>query len=163
MKLLKKILLPALAAVTAAACVALAACGETNPDANLTEDQYVVYVYLDDGETPVKGVVFNLCYNTNSTQSTCSINSYTTDSDGRVLFDMTEITYVDSPVIHIKTTTDTDAEPDENGDYPVVYQGIPDGYGLPANASKQTLNGNASYDDAWTLTEQVTTLVLTKS
>ncbi len=152
MKLFKKLTIAFACALCAAGvCLSFAACGESNPDANLPEDTYVFYVYLEDGTTPVEGAILSICYNT-ETSSVCLATPAVTDSNGRAEADLSSVAdeIHDSLCVHFTMLA---------GDTSPV--GFPDGYTYPANSQTITLN-EGEYSNAWYITEQVTTFKLVK-
>ncbi len=136
-------------------CITFVACGGGNKypeddDTNWDGKTYVVYVYLDDGVTPVENVSISLCYNT-ATSNSC-LTAAKTNEDGRVSFTFDEsIEFVGDPVIHFNKNVITE-----------VYD-LPEGYGLPADTTEIAMSGTpaVTYEHAKYATQKVTKFNLT--
>ncbi len=133
----------ALVAVLLASLVFATACGENNGEDEWDGYTYTVYVYLADGTTPVENVRVAVCYNTQD--SSLCLTPVRTDANGKVEISLEGIEYVGDPVLHFYSAND-----------------LPSGYTYPTNAQTIQMTG-ASYDHAFELTQEVTTLILAQA
>ncbi len=144
MKLFKKLAIALTSALCAVGiCLAFAACGESNPDANLAEGTYVFYVYLDDGTTPAEGTTFAVCLDTSASESVCLV-AVSVDKNGRGEVDLSSYTIY-------------------NGGVYFHFGLLPDGYSYPSDSYTVTLADGSQYTNAYKVTSQISTYTLTKA
>ncbi len=116
-----------------------------DPDKNWDKRSFTVYVYLEDGATPVANVRLALCYNT-ELGSNC-LSPAKTDAEGKVTITIPEdISFVGNPVIHFYNEKD-----------------LPEGYALPTNMVEITMNDGSKYEHALELSTRETKLILAKN
>ncbi len=120
-----------------------AGCGDENDGENSSWDgfTYTVYVYLDDGVTPVKDAKIAYCYDKEGSGYLCA-SPIRTDENGKISFSMEGKNSLSKPVIHFTG-------------------GIPAGYDIPADF-KDLVVGGTTAEHSKELTEAVTKIVLVK-